>query len=58
MINTNAFKLFIRHCEPEALHPMVFRAKGVAISLVKGLLRRFTPRNDNFFVSFNIGWGG
>ncbi len=56
------------HCEPEALHRMVYRAKGVAISpppypppsrgreRVGGLLRhpakRGTPRNDNLGNSF------
>jgi hypothetical protein len=39
------------HCEPEALHHMVLRAKGVAISFFLRLLRRPAARNDNLFAS-------
>ncbi len=49
LIITNAFIFIKCHCEPEALHRMVFRAKGVAISSFLRLLRCFTPRNDKLF---------
>ena len=32
--NTNAINILTSHCEPEALHCMVYRAKGAVISFL------------------------
>jgi len=54
--NTNAINILTSHCEPEALHRMVHRAKGASISFLLGLFRRpalrGTPRNDIFLIAF------
>ena len=50
--NTNAINIVTSHCEPEALHRMVYRAKGAAISFLLGLFRRSAPRNDTFLIAF------
>jgi len=54
--NINAINIVTSLCEPEALHRMVYRAKGAAISFLSGLLRRpalrGTPRNDTFLIAF------
>ena len=41
---TNGFIPFSCHCEPEALHRMVYRAKGVAISSFLGLRSLFRSK--------------
>jgi hypothetical protein len=49
--NTDAINIVTGHCEHEALHRMVYRAKGAAILFLLGLLRRPAPRNDTFLIA-------